>query len=97
MIAHIVLLKPKAESTHQEMKHVLDQVRTLQHTIPGIVDVQSGENISEKHQGYTFGFIMRFVDEAHLKAYAPHPAHLPVSEAIRRACSHVIDFDLAEQ
>ena len=94
MIAHVVLLQPKAETTPQEIEQVLEQVRTLQHSIPGIVDVQAGANISENHQRYTYGFIMRFVDEAHLQAYAPHPAHLPVSDAIRRVCSHVIDFDL---
>ncbi len=94
MIAHVVLLQPKTETTPQEIEQVLEQVRTLQHSIPGIVDVQAGANISKNHQGYTHGFIMRFVDEAHLQAYAPHPAHLPVSEAIRRICSQVIDFDL---
>jgi hypothetical protein len=96
VIAHVVLFKPKAETTPQEIEQVLKQVRKLQQSIPGIVDVQAGENISEKHQGYTYGFIMRFVDETHLQAYAPHPAHQPVSDAIRRVCSHVIDFDLKQ-
>lgn len=96
MITHIVLLQPKAETTPQEIEQVLGQVRTLQHSIPGIVEVQAGANISQNHQGYTYGFIMRFVDEEHLKAYAPHPAHLPVSDAIRHVCSHVIDFDMLE-
>ena len=94
MIIHIVLLQPKAESTPEEMRNVLDQVRTLQESIPGIIDVQGGGNLSEKHQGYAYGFVMHFVDEEHLKAYAPHPAHQVVSNEIRRLCSSVIDFDL---
>jgi hypothetical protein len=94
MILHTVLLQPKTESTPQDIQRVLDQVRSLQQSIPGITDVQVGENLSDKHQGYTYGFVMHFVDEAHLKAYAPHPSHQVVSNEIRRLCSSVIDFDL---
>ena len=94
MITHVVLLKPKPGITPDEMQQVLAQVRTLQQNIPGIVDVQTGENLSVHHQGYTYGFIMRFVDEEHLKAYAPHPAHRLVSDEILRVSSRVIDFDI---
>lgn len=94
MITHIVLLHPKPEITADEMQKVLAQVRTLPHNIPGIVDVQTGENLSGNHQGYTYGFVMHFVDAEHLKSYAPHPAHRLVSDEIRRVSSQVIDFDL---
>lgn len=94
MILHTVLLQPKTESTPEDIQRVLDQVRSLQQSIPGITDVQVGENLSDKHQGYTYGFVMHFVDEAHLKAYAPHPSHQVVSNEIRRLCSSIIDFDL---
>lgn len=94
MITHIVLLQPKPEITADEMQQVLAQVRTLQHSIQGIVDVETGENASGNHQGYTYGFVMHFVDREHLKAYAPHPAHRIVSDEIRRVSSQVIDFDL---
>lgn len=94
MITHIVLLKPKPEMTADEMQQVLAQVLTLQQSIPGIIDVQVGENLSVNHQGFTYGFIMHFVDREHLKAYAPHPAHRVVSDEILRVSSQVIDFDL---
>jgi hypothetical protein len=35
-----------------------------------------GPNISPRGKGYTFGGIMQFKDEASLKAYFQHPAHL---------------------
>lgn len=94
MITHVVLLKPKAETTPNEMRQVLAQVHILQQSIPGIIDVQTGENLSMNQQGYTYGFIMHFIDVEHLKAYAPHPAHRIVSDEIRRVSSQVIDFDL---
>ena len=54
MITHIVLLKPKAETTPAEMQQVLAQVQALQQQIPGIVDIQVGENLSMSHH---IGFI----------------------------------------
>ena len=94
MITHVVLLKPNDETTPEEIQQVLAQVQALQQSIPGIIDVQVGENLSMNQQGYTCGFIMHFIDAEHLKAYAPHPAHRVVSDEIRRVSSHVIDFDL---
>jgi len=93
MITHVVLLEPKTGTTPDEMERVLAQVQTLQQSIPGIIDVQVGENLSMNQQGYTYGFIMHFIDAEHLRAYAPHPAHRVVSDEIRRVSSHVIDFD----
>jgi hypothetical protein len=95
MILHVVLLQPKPEVTLEEMQTALEQVRALQQKIPGIIDVQAGENVnSSNHKGYTYGFVMRFVDEAHLRAYAPHPDHQVVGSELVRLCSSIIDFDL---
>ncbi len=40
---------------------------------------------------------MRFEDKEHLKNYAGHEAHKPVSEELQHVCESIIDFDLAEQ
>ena len=96
MITHIVLLQPKPDISHAEINAVLKQVQTLQETIPGIIDVEVGPNRSMNHQGYTYGFIMHFVDRDHLTAYAPHPAHRVVSDELVRICHHIIDFDLEQ-
>jgi hypothetical protein len=62
--------------------------------IPGIVETQAGENRSPNNQGYTYGFVMHFVDAEHLKAYAPHPAHQIVSKELQAMCDSIIDFDI---
>ena len=49
----IVLLQPKTEMSVEAVKRALEQVRALQEVIPGIIDVQVGENRSNNHQGYT--------------------------------------------
>jgi heme-degrading monooxygenase HmoA len=94
MITHVVLLNPKTEVSADEIASVLDHVRGLQKDIPGIVETRVGKNLSPNHQGYTYGFVMRFVDEEHLKAYAPHPAHQVVSRELRAMCENIIDFDI---
>jgi len=94
MINHIVLLQPKPEITEEEITTVLSHVQNLQQHIPGIVETQAGKNLSATHQGYTYGFVMRFTDAEHLKAYAPHPAHQVVSKELRDICQSIIDFDI---
>jgi Stress responsive A/B Barrel Domain len=93
-MTHVVLLQLKAEIRPEEIYVALKHVETLQEAIPGIIDVQTGENRSMNHQGYTYGFVMHFVDGEHLKAYAPHPAHRVVSQELVRICSSIIDFDI---
>lgn len=94
MIRHIVLLKPKTEVSADEIATVLDRVRGLQKDIPGMVEVRAGENLSANTQGYTYGFVMHFVDAKHFQAYAPHPAHQVVSKELRAICESIIDFDI---
>ena len=59
-----------------------------------IVETQAGENRNPNNQGYTYGFVMHFVDAEHLKAYAPHPAHQVVSKELQAMCESIIDFDI---
>jgi len=94
MIDHVVLLQPKAEVTEEEITEVLSHVQGLQQSIPGIVETRIGKNLSVNHQGYAYGFMMRFTDEKHLKAYAPHPAHQVVSKELQNVCQSIIDFDI---
>ncbi len=96
MITHVVLLQPKATTTSEELALLLERVQALQEIIPGIVAISAGRNHSMFHSGFTHGIIMRFVDEAHLEAHHPHPAHQTVVEELDRLCQQTIDFDLPE-
>jgi quinol monooxygenase YgiN len=94
MIAHVVLLQPKATTTNEELSAFLERVRALQQVIPGIVAISVGENRSNYHGGFTHGIIMHFVDEAHLQAHHTHPAHVAVVTELDGLCQQTIDFDL---
>lgn len=95
MISHVVLLQPKPETTEKEIAIALEHVRAMQGAIPGIVNISAGENMNaSNNKGYTHGFIVQFDSEEHFRAYAPHPAHRPVSAELQRICQSIIDFDL---
>ncbi len=96
MMTHIVLLKPKAGTTDEEMASLFDSIKSLQAIIPGLQAVSVGKNRSAYHHDYIYGVIMHFSDEAHLQAHHPHPAHLAVVEKLERFCDESIDFDLPE-
>jgi hypothetical protein len=95
MIIHTVLLRPKPETSDEEIATVLAHVQDLQQTIPGILQVQVGPNLnSSNNHGYTYGFVMRFASKEHLRDYAPHPVHRLVSDELVRISQSIIDFDL---
>ena len=96
MITHVVLLQPKAATTEEQLAIFFDSVRDLQRLIPGIVSISAGKNRSPYASAYTHGIIMRFIDEVHLQAHHPHPAHVAVVEELDRLCESSIDFDLAD-
>ena len=93
-IIHAVLLQPKADTSKAELDAALAQIRALQGVVPGILSLSAGPNLSNFHQGFTYGIIMRFVDQAHLDAHHPHPAHVAAVEALDRVCTRIIDLDL---
>lgn len=93
MVTHVVLLQLKATTTAEEINVALKHLHTLQETIPGIIDVQSGANIA-RQQNFTYGFVMHFTDRAHLDVYKPHPAHQAVAKELRQLCDALTIFDL---
>lgn len=94
MITHIVLLQPRVGVSDDEIMALLRRVEALRASVPGIVLISTGKNKSAYHQGYTYGIIMHFIDEAHLDAHHPHPAHVAVVEELDRLCERSIDFDI---
>ena len=96
MVEHIVLLKLKSEVTAAQLETLSDALFGMAGEIPGIESITAGTNNSPegKSQGYAYGFIVRFRDEAARDAYLPHPFHRRVaSEHIRPLVEDVLVFD----
>lgn len=96
MIDHIVLLRPRAETTEADVDALRAGVLGLQTQIPGIVDIAWGANVSVEplDQGYLLGFVVRFVDASARDAYLPHPAHAAIVPQVHAVAERVLVFDL---
>jgi hypothetical protein len=98
MVRHILLLKPKSDTTPAMIEKSRAALGALVGKIPGLMDFCWGENFAaeERRQGYDWGFSMDFVDREALAAYSPHPEH-QAAAAIARASFETIavfDFEL---
>ena len=96
MVEHIVLLKLKSDVTTEQIAELPGALLKMADEIPGIESMTAGTNNSPegKSQGYTYGFIVRFTDEAARDAYLPHPLHRKVAgEHIRPLVEDVLVFD----
>ena len=94
MIEHIVLFRWKPEATDEQVAAVMEGLRGLKDSVPGILALACGVDFSGRAQGYTHGLVVRFPDRAALDAYGPHPAHQAVVETqIKPIVSDVLAFD----
>lgn len=93
MVEHIVLFKMKPESTPEQKDELIRRLRALEGKIEGIVSLSAGETFTDRHQGYTIGLVVRFVDKEALERYGPHPEHVPVKEYVAEVCDDLIAVD----
>jgi hypothetical protein len=96
MVTHVVLVKPKANASSDQIQTVLDQVVALRALIPGIQDAQAGKNLGHHQEGYTHGLVMHFKDTGDLNTYTNHPAHVAVAKDLISLCDNLIEFDLVQ-
>lgn len=96
MIEHILLLRWTEKATQEAIDGVIAELRALKDKIPGIVDITSGINFSDRSKGFTHGMVFRFKDRAALDGYFPHPEHQRVVQTILnpiRADTLIVDYE----
>lgn len=97
LIEHVALFRWKEEASQEAIASALAELRKLKDKIPGLVDVSSAANFSERAKGYTHVLVMRFKDRSALAAFGPHPDHQRVAKNFVspiRADSLVVDYEL---
>lgn len=97
MVEHIVLLRWNETASPEAINAVMTELRGLKDKIPGIVDVSSGVNFSERGKGFTHGLVFHFKDRASLEAYLPHPEHQRVVQKLLspiRADTIIFDYEV---
>ena len=80
MFIHIFGFRWKENATGADKQRAVHDIRAFQGTIPGLVDVAVGENLSPRGRDYSFAGLMRFTDRAACDAYTTHPAHTALLE-----------------
>ena len=97
LIEHIALFRWREEASQEAIDSALAELRKLKDKIPGVVDISSGANFSERAKGYTHVLVMRFTDRSALQAFGPYPEHQRVVQDFVspiRADSLVLDYEL---
>jgi len=91
MVKHIVLwrLKNKADAAH-----VKQELESMRGKIPGLLSLEVGLNFAASSP-VDIGLYTEFSDRAALDAYADHPVHVPVKQAVGPLMAErwVLDYD----
>ncbi len=96
MVDHVVLLELRAGVTDADLAAFGESLAGLPSKIDGIQYVRYGPSTSPEglERGYTYGFVVGFVDAAARDRYLPHPEHAPVSAMAQRIAERVLVFDI---
>ena len=97
MVEHIVLLKFSQVTTIEQKVEAIRMTLALKEVIPGIVDIQQGENFSKRSKGFEVGLTVRFEDRTCFENYGPHPAHQRVFSYLKEIGLEdiiVVDFEI---
>jgi len=95
-VLHVVLFRWKPDASPDQVAQARQALLGLAEHIPGIQEIQCGDNFSERSRGFQTVLFVRFANRQALEAYLPHPAHRAVVEQYvnpLREDSLVVDFE----
>ena len=103
MIAHIVLLQPRADLTAAQRQHALDTLARAAADVPEIRRFRMGRRVKHGLPGYEqlmpqdfeFALIIEVDDVAALTRYLQAPAHAALGDLFYRATSSALAYDYA--
>lgn len=83
-VKHVVVFKYKETATTDQINQITTAFKALKKSIPGIVSLQNGTNMSPENlnKGFTHIYLVTFKDEAARDAYLPHPQHKKFGELL---------------
>lgn len=76
MFIHIFGFQWKPAATEGDKARAAEEILAFRNTIPGLIEVHVGPNVSPRGKGYEFAGLMTFTDRESADAYSTHPAHL---------------------
>lgn len=98
-VRHIVVFKFRDGTTEAQIGQLTEAFRELQHTIPGILGFEHGQNHSPegKDQGFHHVYTITFESAAARDIYLPHPEHAAFGQILGELGivedAFVVDYD----
>lgn len=75
MIYHTVLFKWKEGTGKEQINKALRELNALKPKVPSILEIQAGENFSERSGGFSHVLTSKFLTIEALDQYQVHPEH----------------------
>ena len=96
MVVHIVMFTFKNENKEENLKVVKENLEKLVDLIEPLESIEVGIDFNKSERAMDLSLYAKFKDEAGLKIYATHPAHLKVVELIKKFTveSKVVDYNI---
>jgi hypothetical protein len=97
VITHVVLMHFKNENKEENLAHAHDMLFSMVGKVESLRHLEVGLNIVESDRAFDLALVTRFDDLDGLKAYADHPAHVPVKKYLASVLerSFVVDYESA--
>ena len=104
MISHIVLFRAKASLSDSDRRALIEALEHAVSGIPSIKRTTIGRRIllnrpgyeSQMAEHYEYAAILEFQNEADLRAYLDHPAHLDLGKRLFTSAEAVLAYDFAQ-
>ncbi|BBH22003.1 hypothetical protein Back11_33480 [Paenibacillus baekrokdamisoli] len=96
MFEHLVIFKFNSSLTKEHEQVLLGKLQALKQTIPGIIELSAGINVTEETEnrhGYSLGLRVTFESQEALRQYGPHPAHQDFVKALDGVLDNVVVVD----
>jgi hypothetical protein len=100
MIAHVVLLRPRANLSKTDTAAVIEGFARALAGIPSIRRVQIGRRVLTgrgyeqlMHSDFPFAAVLEFDDVTGLHAYLEHPAHGAVGATVFAVAEEILVYD----
>ena len=99
MIEHVVMWKftdAEGRTREENMQYVRERLLALPAIIPEILFMQIGTDVSHTDMSFDMMLVTRFASLEALHTYKVHPAHVAVSEYVKkvRTARAVLDAEL---
>jgi hypothetical protein len=95
-LLHVAWFRFKDGVTGERIDRHFAACRALVGVVPVVHDLQCGPNITDRADGMTHGIVVTLRDRDAIQAYLDHPAHVPVSAALKEdvAALRVMDIEV---